>query len=339
MRTRRGSTPSGVSPLHLTFSVAWALTGCAGGTPRDPASTSFSLTSFANDQQVFDYFRGKGLSAVQAAGIAGNLDQESGADPQAVQPGGPGRGIAQWSVGGRWNSDSNDNVSWYAGSQSKDVYSLDLQLDFIWYELTTFAGYGLASLQQATTLTAATVAFQNDFEACGKCNQSQRVAYAKDVLAAFGADTVDGGTSPASDGASAAVTCTVTATGAQGECMEVSACAALGNHTSTPGYCLGSSNTECCTATPSATSPPMPAPNGVMDGTPGHATGNILDRADSPSTGTPVSRSSGCSAAAGAGDAPFGALLVLLGVLLLRVRGAAAPLRSPGRAQGVTSNR
>jgi len=37
--------------------------------------------------------------------------------PTAVQyGGGPGRGIAQWSVGGRWDSSHNDNMTWYANA-------------------------------------------------------------------------------------------------------------------------------------------------------------------------------------------------------------------------------
>ena len=47
---------------------------------------------------------------MQAAGIIGNLDQESGMDPTISQyDGGPGRGIAQWSTGGRWDTDANSH--------------------------------------------------------------------------------------------------------------------------------------------------------------------------------------------------------------------------------------
>ena len=155
--------------------------------------------SDANNQVAFDYFVGKGLTAVQAAGIVGNLDQESGMDPTISQSGGGvGRGIAQWSAGGRWDTDTNDNVAWYAGQEGASADSLDLQLDFIWYELQTFSGYGLASLRAATTISAATVAFQNDFEGCGECDESQRIAYAE---AAY-SDFASGGGSGSSSGGS-----------------------------------------------------------------------------------------------------------------------------------------
>ena len=86
--------------LGLGFGAAVA--GCGAGPGESLGESSSALTSFPNDQAAFDYFLGKGLTNYQAAGIVGNLDQESGVDPTAVQSGGPGRGIAQWSVGGRW---------------------------------------------------------------------------------------------------------------------------------------------------------------------------------------------------------------------------------------------
>jgi hypothetical protein len=170
------------------FSLALAGCGSDGGTsPGEPLGRAESASTFPNDMAAFDYFVGKGLSGFQAAGIVGNLDQESGVDPTAVQGGGPGRGIAQWSVGGRWDTDTNDNAVWYAAKQGQAVLSLQLQLDFIWYELTTFSSYGLAALRQTTNVTDATVAFETDFEGCGQCDQATRIAYAQGVLNAYGA--------------------------------------------------------------------------------------------------------------------------------------------------------
>ena len=75
---------------------------------------------------------------------------------------GPGRGIAQWSVGGRWDTDSGDNVLAYTSEQGESATSLDLQLAFVWYELETFSSYGLAELRASTDVTNATIIFQND---------------------------------------------------------------------------------------------------------------------------------------------------------------------------------
>jgi hypothetical protein len=47
--------------------------------------------------------------------------------------------------------------------------------------------------------------------------------------------------------------------GAPGQCITVSACAALGNHSSYPGYCPGPAGIECCIVTPNiADNPPVP---------------------------------------------------------------------------------
>jgi Phage tail lysozyme len=225
--------------------LAVAVVGCGTGPGEPLGQTASAITGFPNDQTAFDYFLGKGLANFQAAGIVGNLDQESGVDPTAVEAGGPGRGIAQWSVGGRWDTDANDNAEWYATQQGQSVDSLQLQLDFIWYELTTFPGYGLAALQQSTNVTDATVAFQNDFEGCGTCDQSTRIAYAENVLSEFGNDKVDGGGST-SDAGSGETTCTVPGVGS-GVCILTSACAAMPGYVSTPNYCPGPADIECCT--------------------------------------------------------------------------------------------
>src|SRR5581483_45719 len=120
------------------------------------------------------------------AGIVGNLDQESGVNPGSVQfGGGPGRGIAQWSVGGRWDTSANDNVIAYAKSKGESATSLNAQLEFIWYELTSF-GYGYSQLKATTNVTDATVVFMDKYEICGTCAQSQRVSYAQSVLSAYG---------------------------------------------------------------------------------------------------------------------------------------------------------
>jgi MYXO-CTERM domain-containing protein len=173
-------------PYIAVAVLAAAVAGCGdAGSAPDPLGQSAAALSAA-DQTAFEYFVGKGLTTFQAAGIVGNLDQESNMVPTAVQSGGPGRGIAQWSVGGRWDPDAGDNVLAYASSQGESSTSLQLQLEFIWYELTTFSGYGLAPLRATTNVTDATVVFETDFEGCGECDQSNRVSYAEAALAAYG---------------------------------------------------------------------------------------------------------------------------------------------------------
>ncbi|HEY5243062.1 MAG TPA: phage tail tip lysozyme [Polyangiaceae bacterium] len=178
----------------LLASLSVVTAGCSGGGGEDVGSSTEAVSESANNKTAFDYFVAKGLSKVQAAGIVGNLDQESSMNPSVSQyGGGPGRGIAQWSAGGRWDSDRNDNVVAYAHEKGASAYSLALQLEFVWYELETFGNYGLSDLRRATTVTEATVAFEEDFEGCGQCDQSQRIAYADAALSAYGHGSSSGG--------------------------------------------------------------------------------------------------------------------------------------------------
>jgi tail lysozyme/Ig-like domain-containing protein len=182
----RASLAVGLAAMAGAFAFPLAFTACSSP-PDAPEAVGHSASALnANDETAFDFFVSKGLTGFQAAGIVGNLDQESNDDPTAVQSGGPGRGIAQWSVGGRWDTDTNDNVLWYASKEGESSTSLQLQLEFIWYELTTFSGYGLASLKASTNVTDATIAFETDFEGCGECDQSNRISYAEAALAAYG---------------------------------------------------------------------------------------------------------------------------------------------------------
>ena len=172
--------------------------------PSDmPPASEFALSNA--EQTAYNYFVSKGLTPAQSAGIVGNLIQESNVIPTSVQyGGGPGRGIAQWSVGGRWDTSHSDNITAYANQQGTSRWALNTQLDFIWYELTTFSGYGLATLKSSTTVTGATVAFMAKYEVCGTCNQSGRVAYANQVLAAYGGTSGGGGGSGGGSGSGGA---------------------------------------------------------------------------------------------------------------------------------------
>ena len=203
---RRLSTPL-VAALVATPLAVFAA-GCSGAAPGEGIGTSSAALS-SNEEAAYDYFVGKGLAKFQAAGIVGNLMQESDVDPSSVQyGGGPGRGIAQRSVGGRWNAEPGDNVLAYASAHGESATSLDLQLAFVWYELETFSGYGLAKLRASTNVTEATIAFQNDFEGCGTCDQSTRIAYAEDVLAANPGGSTGGGSSSGGGGTAAPDACT-----------------------------------------------------------------------------------------------------------------------------------
>lgn len=186
LRTLATAALAAAAAVAVTASLATP----AGAAPTmnaagmSPAVVSVAAIIRTNEQTAFNYFVNKGMTKIRAAGIIGNLDQESGMDPTIEQyGGGPGRGIAQWSVGGRWDTYSQDNVVWYAANKDggKSRWSLTAQLDFIWYELHTFSYYGFAQLHDATTIDQAVIAFQNGYEGCGTCDTAARESYAHDA--------------------------------------------------------------------------------------------------------------------------------------------------------------
>lgn len=190
--------------LAFLFTTATFVSGCMVGPdspsesddPTDedlpPEGSEAALSN--NGRTAFNYFVNKGFTEIQAAGIVGNLMQESSVRPTAVQyGGGPGRGIAQWSIGGRWNHDPINLVS-FANARGRDRWALNTQLDFIWHELTNVGSFGLAQLRSADTLNEAIYAFQSKYERCGTCEAGKRLQYAREALANYG--TGAGGTEP-----------------------------------------------------------------------------------------------------------------------------------------------
>ena len=294
--------------------AAALLTAACSAPESDPlgASRAALATPFANDQTAYDYFVTKGLTSFQAAGIVGNLDQESGVNPSISQSGGGvGRGIAQWSTGGRWDTNNNDNVLAYAAQQGQSATSLALQLDFIWYELQTFPDYGLAALRATTNVSDASIAFEDDYEGCvnadfPECAQAQRITYAMGVLNAYGSDPVQGGAGAGgSSGASSGGT-----SGSGG----ASAAGAFGS-----GGASGGTSGSSGAGAPSSGGSPSAAGSGAAGGPTTAGSGG------EPSHGASASSGSSCAFAAAktadeSGSFAFGSALLVLGLAWRVVR-------------------
>lgn len=141
--------------------------------------SSTSLLGSDNPEKAYRYFVQKGLTDQQSAGIIGNLMQESHVNPKSVQRGGPGRGIAQWSVDGRWRVLEN-----FAAREKKDPLDLALQLDFIWHEMNNIAPWKetLPALKASTSIEQATTAFEENYEKAGKPNMQRRIKYANEAF-------------------------------------------------------------------------------------------------------------------------------------------------------------
>jgi len=156
-------------------------------------SSDANLTGKDAQEKIFNFFVGKNLSEEQAAAFVGNFGQESSWDPKANQPNGPGRGIAQWSEGDRWDTNSNGNVVDYAKDTGGDPEDLATQLGFVWYELTHSYANVLKQLKQTTDVASATTIISSQYEAAGTPNLPNRVKLANDALDAYGTGNSGGG--------------------------------------------------------------------------------------------------------------------------------------------------
>lgn len=142
------------------------------GTPAGPGisgQVAGMTAPNADLQDIYAHFLDEGYSAIAAAGITGRIEQESQGNPEAIQPGGPGRGIAQWSLGGRWNP------ALMTGNVQVDLQN---QLAYIDQELGSNPAYGQAALQAATTPAQAASIFTADYERGVPGNEQQ---YATDI--------------------------------------------------------------------------------------------------------------------------------------------------------------
>lgn len=144
------------------------------------------LTGNSNEEKIWNYLVGKGLSKAGAAGLMGNLYAESALNPQnlqnsyesklgytdssytaAVDSGSynnfvrdsAGYGLAQWTYWSR-----KQNMLEFARAAGKSIGDLEMQLDFLFKELSEGYKSVLAVLKAATTVKAASDSVLLNFE-------------------------------------------------------------------------------------------------------------------------------------------------------------------------------
>lgn len=112
-----------------------------------------------------------GATPFQAAGIMGNIEQESGGNPESRAMDSNGRyanGLVSWNEGSYPNS-----ASMLTGNPTQDIKTQ------IAYLIQTG---GLTAAGNAQSASAAAINFQNNYERCGTCNTPNRVQSATDVF-------------------------------------------------------------------------------------------------------------------------------------------------------------
>ena len=170
-----------------------------------------------NEKRIWDYLLAKGLSAAGAAGLMGNLYAESGLNPQnlqntyekklgytdaaytaAVDSGkyqnfvhdSAGYGLAQWTFWSR-----KQNMLNFARAAGKSIGDLDMQLDFLFEELSTGYKSVLSTLKTATAVRTASDSVLLNFER--PANQGEAV---KIKRAGYGQTYYDKYAKPANGG-------------------------------------------------------------------------------------------------------------------------------------------
>ena len=170
-----------------------------------------------NEKRIWNYLLAKGLSAAGAAGLMGNLYAESGLNPQnlqntyekklgytdaaytaAVDSGkyqnfihdSAGYGLAQWTYWSR-----KQNMLNFARAAGKSIGDLEMQLDFLFEEISTGYRSVLSTLKTATAVRTASDSVLLDFER--PADQSEAV---KIKRAGYGQTYYDKYAAPANGG-------------------------------------------------------------------------------------------------------------------------------------------
>jgi hypothetical protein len=139
-------------------------TGATGSSSSSSdTTTSSSATGVsATAASIMQHLTSNGLSKIAAAGVVGNLQQESGLDPSA-----PGGGLAQWQA-----------------PRGPSDWSLSGQLTYLVNDLRSNYSGLLAQMNRASSPAQAATMFSDQYERPGTPMLQNRINYAN---AAYGA--------------------------------------------------------------------------------------------------------------------------------------------------------
>ena len=111
-----------------------------------------------NKKKAMEFFMNKGLPQHMAAGIVGNLVQESNLNTTAKGDGGKAFGIAQW------HPDRQKGLKELAKRNGTDISDFNTQLEYVWQELNSSHKNALDRLLKSQNTEQATKTFMDHFE-------------------------------------------------------------------------------------------------------------------------------------------------------------------------------
>lgn len=178
-----------------------------------------SLTGSTNAEKIWNFLIGKGMNAYGAAGLMGNLYAESGLEPKNLQntyeaklgytddtytaavdngsytnfaKDSAGYGLAQWTFSSR-----KENMLAYHKAAGKSIGDLEMQLNFLYKELSESYKSVFSVLKTATTVLQASNSVLLNFERpadTGTSVQNKRAEYGQKYYDQYAATKTTGGT-------------------------------------------------------------------------------------------------------------------------------------------------
>tara|TARA_Y100001972_G_C7632459_1_gene317484 strand:- start:527 stop:1204 length:678 start_codon:yes stop_codon:yes gene_type:complete len=148
--------------------------------PKEPKAKVYA---YGSPQYIVDRLMKGGLTKIAAIGIVANLKAESNLDPSIKQlGGGPGRGLAQWEKGGRYDTDRINLLS-FANSKGTKWQNLDTQIDFILHEMDKHPEYKKVKeeINKADNIEEATLIFLKKYEKAGTPHTEKRLQYGREL--------------------------------------------------------------------------------------------------------------------------------------------------------------
>lgn len=142
---------------------------------EDNSNYTIKQDLVGNKKRALEFFQSKGLNIFQAAGIVGNLIQESGLKPTIKGDKGKAFGIAQW------HPDRQKGLKELAKLRGTDISDFNTQLEYVWKELNSTEKKALDKLLNSKNIQEATMAFMS-YERPGDPQFQKRLNYANELL-------------------------------------------------------------------------------------------------------------------------------------------------------------
>lgn len=158
----------------LLYGNAFSSSCSSNSTTTDAGTVT---TDTGNIATAYNYFVKKGLTAIAASAIVGNMKQESTVNPLALNSKSGAYGLAQW-LGSRLT----------LLKERSNYATMDVQLDYYWWELNHTETDALNVLKSYTGSNASQLAIQYGqvFERYGDGEEGSRGKYAADIYKQYG---------------------------------------------------------------------------------------------------------------------------------------------------------